>query len=240
MNIIIFEDNHKFACELTEIIHSFSKMPLIFCTAHKEEALKFANECEPTVYFIDIMIGNQALGFELAEDLFTRQGNIFSVFITDYPMKIEYNSFFKLNVINSIHKNSPRLTEEVHYTLNYIESRIQTESLLFSANRFEYLSIKFDDICYITTVYKAGKICIQTLTQSYIIRSSLKEVSKKLNSHFVRCHDGFIVNVKNIERIDITNKTVIFRNGKSCYYSKRKGVLLINAFEQYRIINHLN
>ena len=49
---------------------------------------------------------------------------------------------------------------------------------------------------------------------------SLKELTN-LDDRFFRCHNSFVINRRNVDRIDTKDRTVYFNNGEHCYASVR-------------------
>jgi len=56
-----------------------------------------------------------------------------------------------------------------------------------------------------------------------------KDIEQQLDERFFRCHRGYIVNLQQIQKIDITMRTITLKNSSICYYSLRYKKALMKA-----------
>ena len=221
MKVVVFEDNKKFAANLERIIRQCTHHPTSINTDDIADVTCWVEKTtEPVLYFLDIVIGDETLGFSLAELISEQNNGSLIVFLTDYPQKINYNPYFKTKAFSVIYKNNPSLDNEIENTILLAQKVLQSKCLYIHVDKFQTLYIPYENICYVEKIKKANKLCVHCTDGQYIIRETLEALLKKLLPFgFTRCHKSIIVNKSNIRKCDKPNMILVFHNGISCPYS---------------------
>lgn len=229
MNVVIFEDDNTFADRLkTIILRERNEFNVSLVTADFEGLCRYIELLEkPALFILDIMLGGQDDGFKMADIIAASQPNAIIIFITDYPDKILSNSHYKIRAFNILLKSSDKLEQELILTLREALKFTADNNILIYSDKFTAISINIEGIHYAETVNNANKIRVHHHSGDYEMRTSLTKFLKQLPDYFVRCHHAYIVNAKQISRVDYTASAVHLLGGQTCYYSPRnKGKLL--------------
>ena len=122
-------------------------------------------------------------------------------------------------------------------TLEHIKSKIHEclldvdrkyTSLNNSVNRTFIISqndkriaIDYNDIIFFETSNNIHKIILHANKRVIEFTGQLKDIEKKLDYRFYRCHRSYIINKDNISEIDLNNLIVHMKNGETCPISVR-------------------
>ena len=231
MNIVIFEDDADDANCLKNIISQYeADFSVSLITGDFEGLIRHIALLEkPTIFMIDIMFGDRADGFKMADAIISSRLNAIVVFITNYPDKILANSFYKMRAFNVILKQSVDFEHEVRLTLKEAAKYVKDNHILLYRDKFVTILITIEGIYYIETVANKNKIQIHHQNGMYFIKTSLAKFIKQLPEHFRRCHHSYIVNTKQITSINHANCAINMSNGGTCYYSARNKAGLLKA-----------
>ena len=228
MKIAIYDDNREFAKTLERIAQAHTN-DIISPGLIGESDLKIylAQTMQPTLCFLDIMENGIASGFALADYINQLDSSHLVVFVTSYPGRIIGNPHYLTKAFSLILKGGSNFEGEVRSTIDLADSAIKKHSLLIHKGRFDSLYIPLESIYFIENIKGSGKVCIHCKNGQFIIRSSLTGLLEKLDEQFVRCHYSFVVNRKNILRINKRERMVQFPGGLTCPYSYLKGGKLL-------------
>ena len=230
-DIVIFEDNPTFASYIKDIALKTSKDFNIAFVVDNLEALRRYLELleKPTIFLLDIMFGGKSEGFKIADIINQSAENSTIVFITEYPEKILSNSRYKLKALNTILKTSPNFEVELILTLTEAVQRLGDRNILIHSDKFTTVLVSIEGIFFIESIKGKGKIKIHHTKGIYEMRTTLNKIISQLPSHFVRCHNSYIVNTREIEKINHTKRSIQMNNNGTCYYSILNRKKLINA-----------
>ncbi len=205
-NIMIVEDEINTALGLESIIKSIDENMDVTITGYAKKALEEAKKRTYDLFLLDIELLDYT-GMELAKELrkMDKYKLTFIVFITAVPTK-ELLAFKEIHCYDYIVK--PFGEKEVTHTLKtLIQFGIEKEEFInFTLKNLIY-RIKFDDIIYLEVVRR--KIKVVTVNEEFeVSQYTLSSLEEDLSEDFVRCHKGFIVNIKYISSIDKTNSLI--------------------------------
>lgn len=233
MNIFICEDNKEQRKKLEKTIKKIlikknisGKIQLSTNSAY--EILDYVNESrDKGVYFLDIDIGQDINGIELASKINKIDKNAIIVIITSYPNMSHLIFKYHIRAIDYIVKDDMvSIYKKIEECLMFIDENlkkpIDNEYIIIENNQC-LEKVKYDDIIFFETT-KKRTIALHT-NNSYIeFRGTLKEIEEKLDKRFSRCHRSFIVNKDKVIRLDKKQKILFMENGSKCFIS----ILLIN------------
>jgi len=229
MDVIILEDDLDFAWNLENMIISiFKSVDIVISTDNFEEITGYLSRMNsPALFFLDIVIGQESIGLNIARLIMENKMSSKIVFITDYPDKVLFRSVYKVHSYNIILKKSPCFEEEVKVTIESALRDIFIDGCFVYQDRFTRFSIDREGIIYIETVKGKKKVCIYHENGVYMLSMRMDAMMQKLGDGFCRCHDSYIVNMKKIAEINYRERKITLSNGGTCYYSymKRKEFL---------------
>ena len=236
MDIVIFEDDTTFTRSLEEMVanisHQTSNFTIALSTADFNGLCHYIELLEkPTIFILDIMFGNHAQGFKMADIISKHQQNAIIVFITGYPNMILANSVYKIKAFNIILKSSKKLEHELTLTLQEALKFITDNNILIHSDKFKTIAINIADIQYVETILGKNKIRVSGKSGVYELRMSLSKFQKLLPSNFIRCHNSYIINGAKISSINNTLRTIKTESGDTIYYSYRHRKRLENSIK---------
>ncbi|MGL5576552.1 MAG: LytR/AlgR family response regulator transcription factor [Sarcina sp.] len=192
------------------------------------------------LYFLDIDLGYEINGLQLAERIRKIDSRAFIVFITTHSEMSYLTFMYKLEAMDFIIKdNSSELKNRVHTCIIEAVKRHQVdnngENKIFTAKVGDKLiSIEYKNIMFFETAEVIHKVKLHSENRLIEFYGKMKELEKTLNENFIRCHNSYIVNSLNIKEIDVPNKILKMKNGEECYISSR-GMKLIKAHTNIKI-----
>jgi len=211
-NVMIVEDEYNVAEGLKGIIISINKDIDVFITGYAKEALEESRNLKYDLFLLDIQLLDYS-GLELAKELREIKEYKFTpiVFITAIPTK-ELIAFKQTHCYDYIIKpfKEKEVVEVLDEILNY---GIKKEDYIsFDMKKYIY-RVKIDDIIYIEAVQRRIKV-VTINEQFYLSHYTLENLANELTRNFIRCHNGFIVNVNYISGIDKSNNYIDIRGIK--------------------------
>ena len=214
--IMIVEDEINIAKGLDMIIKSINSNIETTVTGYAKEALENANKYLYDIFLLDIQLYDYS-GYELAKEIRNIDKYKLTpiVFITSIPTK-ELLAFKEIHCYDYIIK--PFKEEEVINTIGTIinfgiKKDVKKEYIGFKQRDYLY-RVKLDDIIYFEVVHR--KIEVTTIKEKIELSNyTLYNILNELTDDFIRCHKGYIVNIKYIDKIDLINRQINlkFNNG---------------------------
>lgn len=166
--------------------------PLLLLSEHQKEPFDIA--------FLDIDMP-QTDGLSLADKLFTTNNNVFIFYVTSYTQ------FIVPSIKHRVYRYI--LKDDIEEMEDSIKQMLSDLSILHARYRFKFknqaYSLPYSSIFYIES--QRNKIIIHTKGKTYEQLVTLKKIQSDLPKVFCRCHNGFIVNIANVEYM---TKTDIF------------------------------
>ncbi|MEI3613947.1 LytR/AlgR family response regulator transcription factor [Pseudogracilibacillus sp. SO30301A] len=204
INVLIVDDERFAREELRFILEDIPNVNIIGEAESGEKAVIQAIQLKPDVVFLDVEMPKMN-GIEAAKSLIELKKAPLIVFATAYPQFAA--EAFRINAIDYLLK--PYDPKHVKQAIDRITQKMvpnipakTTESLgklaVENEGEIEYLFVK--DILYF---YPKGKISIIiTLTNDYEVKSSLKELERRLTPfNFFRIHRSYLVNLNYVVRL---------------------------------------
>ncbi len=239
MNIVICDDDEFYRTKLEYIIsgiliNNSYNSDITLSTDKAEDILEYIqNDTSVTLYFLDISLGGNVSGIDIASEI--RKNDTIStiVLITNYADNIALTYEYKLKIHDFIVKsNMDKCEERIKQSIIYAEQR-QQDGYLNCANIYNYaanISVPYDKIYYIDTISGSHKLVMHTETSLYEFYGKIKELVNELDGNFLKCHKSVIVNKNKIIGVDKKARNIILLNGYTCPYSAR----LFNPDEIYQ------
>ncbi|WP_041249999.1 LytR/AlgR family response regulator transcription factor [Christiangramia forsetii] len=216
MNCVVVDDEELPGKILEQLIGQNPSLNLLKIFKDPIEALKYINSDEKDIdiIFLDILMP-KFTGFDLIKAIKSPSHIILissdknyalKAFefpkVTDYLLKpIQKERFLKAISKVIARSNNPGNIKEASTSIKEDELYINTDKRL--------IKINIPDINFIEA--KGNFIYIKTLSDNYLVYSSLKKIESKLpSSSFLRVHRSYIINFRKI--IDIQDNSILINN----------------------------
>jgi len=243
MNFIICEDNEEDGKKVQTIIEEYmkncvEKVKIKLITHQFSDVVTYAknNANKENVYFLDIVFdGYNINGLKIAKQI--REYDIYGyiIFITGYQELCMKAFQYKLKALDFICKNDEDIKKRVFECLDIIKKekakvvqKQQSETIIIKSGS-QYHNVLLKDILYFETATQNRKIIVHTTNSIFEFYDTLKNIEKKLNGDFYRCHRAFIINTNYIKEINVNrgDMHIIMSNGNKCLVSKKylKGLM---------------
>lgn len=210
---MIVEDDMLIAKGLEAIIKSIDDNLDISITGYAEEALRYIENNHYDAFLLDIQLEDYS-GIELAKKIRDRDEYKLTpiIFITAIPTR-ELIAFKEIHCYDYIVK--PFREEEVKEALEIIINHgIKTENKLKTLKiiqrSYTYI-LKQDEIIYIESRNK--DLLLVTVNEEIKLSNySIRKVLEELDTNFIQCHRGYIINIEYIIKINHADNSIKLRN----------------------------
>ena len=238
LNVLICDDSGKQIILEKKAILNYQavKKQVLFriqTTTNTKDALKYVASNRVDIAVLDIEIDRKT-GIDVAKEILARNTACKIIFVTNYD-SFAYSAF-EIEAFAYLLKpfEESRLCEQ----LDKIMLEIQKEQLLerYGGSKLEMKfkgttsCVRQEDILYIE---KKGKnVVVVTDELEYEYTDNLKDLEKKLDTErFIRCHNGFIVNLNRI--VSYRRTEVYVGEEEICIpVSKANTAKVVNAMEK--------
>lgn len=196
------------------------------------DGIKKYNLYKPNVVFLDINMPNGS-GFDFLECVdFSNTKVIFVTAYDDYAIKAikyqVYDYLVKPIDIDLFEETITRLKAELSDTT--LESEISnTEDKVSFSTSDEIVYLNYSDILYCESDNSYCTIHLKN-NIDFIISSSLQKVQEKLNHHFFRSHQSYLVNKNEIVKFLKLENKILLSNGVKIPVSKTNKKDLLEIF----------
>ena len=201
--IMIVEDDVLIAKGLETIIESIDDNLDVSITGYAEEALRYMEDNHYDAFLLDIQLEDYS-GIELAKKIRDRDEYKLTpiIFITAVPSR-ELMAFKEIHCYDYIIK--PFKEEEVKKALETIinhgiKQKDRPGTFKIIQKSYSYI-LKQDEIIYIESRNK--NLLLVTINEKIKLSNySIRKILEELDSNFIQCHRGFIINTKYIKKIN--------------------------------------
>lgn len=204
LNILICDDDNYTVRVLEKVIEETEGVKEIFLASNGEEAVEIVKNNDIDIVFMDIDMPIMD-GLEAAKVMVSIEEDLKIVFITayrdyacdSYEVKaLDY--ILKPIDFSRVKKNIERIMKEASASRQ--EKTLIPNNLLIIKEKQDYHMINMPEINYIEKEHNL--LVINTIDKKYYTNLTLSEMEKRLTSNFLRTHKSYIVNLKNIQRIE--------------------------------------
>ena len=179
------------------------------------------------IYFLDIDLNSSMNGMKLAQQIRLFDPRGFIIFITAHS-ELSYMTFqYRVEAMDFVLKDNPaevkvKLRECL---LNAMERHTLQTNKTHKVYTLEVggrkISVDYDDILFFETSSNIHKVILHAKDRQIEFPGTIKELASALSGDFVRCHQSFLINKKNIKEIDAKSRIIHFINGETCLMSTR-------------------
>lgn len=227
MNILVVEDESIVAKDIQVCLKKLGYEVVGVCSTG-EDAVEKANETNPDLVMMDIMLKGEMSGIEAAAEI-RKEMDIPVIFLTAYtdrdtvdraketePYGYIIKPFKEIDIQTAIeialykHSKEKVIKKERDFYYNLVEKQDSVDMIFVKANQ-RLVKIRYVDIYFIEAL--KDYVVINTLERRYTIHSTMKDIERKMpDKDFVRVHRSFIVRIDKIKEIDHAN--VVMDNEK--------------------------
>jgi len=224
IKVLIVEDEPLYAGQLEMLVLELGYLPLAK-VSNGDLAIDMVQAAQPDLILMDINIEGDKDGIETAA-LIHQTHTIPIIFITSMQDDATFERAKTASPHAFISKpfSAKKLQRTIELTIGNILSQEQTDkpgwqSDLLIKDSF-YIKVKnklekitLSDVLWIEVVNR--DCIIHTIEKPLTVRISLSDMMLKLpNTIFVQSHRSFIVNVKHIDSVDLTNNRIVIKSGQ--------------------------
>lgn len=238
LNIYICEDQSAFRQRLVQVIENLIMiegfdMALSLDTDNPYQIIDACQISEQSgIYFLDVDLGQDINGIQLAEKIRQYDPRGYIVFVTTHA-EMSYLTFkYKVEALDYIIKDDVEdLKKRVHQCLLNVNQKYSKVGKQIQKNFCVKLPdrqivVAYDKILFFETSPTVHKVIMHAIDRQVEFYGKLTELESQLDERFVRCHRSFLVNKENIQEVDRQNKVIIMNNEQQCYYSSRGSKLI--------------
>ena len=192
------------------------------------KAIELANEKEPDIILMDIMLKGEMTGIDAAE-IIRKTLNIPCIFLTAYaedatlerakksePYGYIIKPFKEIDIKTAIemavfkHQKNKEIIKERDLLYQLVENK-DSNNFVFVKSKSKFIKIKTDDILFIEAL--KDYVIIHSNLGKYTVHSTMKDIEKKFDfDNFIRVHRSYIVNTHKIAAIEQHN--ILIENHK--------------------------
>lgn len=179
------------------------------------------------IYFLDIDLGADMTGLTLAQEIRKYDPRGFIIFVTTHS-EMSYMTFiYKLEALDFILKDNPEeLDRRVYECILKANQRFASVNNKVQANfsvkvNEKVITVDYDEILFFETSTNVHKIILHCKNRQMEFWGKIKDIEKKVDERFYRCHRSFLVNKDNIREIDFQNRVIYMVNRDECLISTR-------------------
>ena len=232
LDIIICEDNIMQRNKIESIIKNkllILKLPLnvVLSTGCCSDVVNYLNNNQEKsfIYFLDVDLGNQSDGLELAKKIRVYDKKGYIVFITSHA-ELSFLTFkYKVQAFDYILKSDDiSLENSINECLDEVYMDYQKVNIIKKdisinlGNRIQVFIL--NEILFFETTEIEHKLRIHTITGHFEFYGKMKDIEAKLpTTYFYKAHRSYIVNITKIKLIDRKNKIIYMINDEICYCS---------------------
>ena len=232
IKVLIMEDHLAEASFLKDTLIQMGYQVPAMATS-LTQGLEFFDKYQPDISLVDIYLGGKpdgiVFGMTMNENRETKKPFLF---LTGSADSTTFRLAKDTKPYNYLLKpfNKPELQYAIELALGrYQQESVQlpdvkapssSSSLLFVKRANNLVSIKYEDIKYIEVEGKYSKLVCYN--QKFVVQQTLGELHSSLPPDmFSRVHRRYVINLKEITKIDTQTHEIFFKDGNTLFFSRR-------------------
>lgn len=245
--ILIIEDDRQDACLLEGMLleHGYEVGGI---ANSLQEALRLFHAIQPDLVIIDIFLQGRKDGItfatQISDDDDTRKPFIFLTSAADRntfeaarltaPFSYLLKPFNELELQYAIELAVEKFAGAPAGMFAMEEkSTVMLQDIFFIKRGNMLAKISLDDIQYIEVEGKYSKIVCSR--EKYLVQQPLKLILGRLPAiRFVRVHRNYIVNIREVAKVNLTDNEIVLEDGRSVLFSRRYFDDFMRAFDVLR------
>lgn len=244
LKVLILEDNADAAAYLDILLRKLGCTSITITDTVAAAVAAFEAD-KPDICLVDIYLGEQPEGILFAETINEQppEDRRPFIFLTSAADQTTFRLARFTSPYNYLLK--PYNPLELQYAIELAIAKFKQETVavqqtvtpiadtLFIKKGNLLQRIAYDDIRYIEVDGKYSKVICGS--DKFVIQQSLKELQSQLPpEQFSRVHRNYIVNVKEVTKINVFNNEIFFKDGTSLFFSRRYIDAFLHAFKIFK------
>lgn len=233
IKIFVCEDNKEQREKIKDIIDNIIMienydMEVGLATNNPYDLLNYIKSNNFTgLYFLDVDLCSDINGIQLAEEIRKYDPRGFIVFVTTHAEMSYLTFIYKVEAMDYIIKDNyknigDRIRDCIKNAYDKYKAKVSELQKVFSVkSEDKIINVDYNDIVFFETSRTIHKVILTCTNRKVEFYSNMKDVEKKLDGRFCRCHTSFIVNKDKIKEIDKKNRIVHMVTGDECFISTR-------------------
>ena len=233
IDIYICEDNRAEREQIADyvqktiVIHEYD-MKLKMTTGNPDELTEALKQSDATgLYFLDIDLHGNKNGLVLAKEIREYDPRGFIVFITSHS-EMSFMTFqYKVEALDFILKDEPKLLQQrISECIEQVNRRYTNisrgaEKTLTINRGGRKITLSYNEIMFFETSVNEHKLIVHTLNKSIEFFGKMKEIETEVGDEFIRCHRAYLVNRRNIKEVSSSERVIVMKNQAICPISFR-------------------
>lgn len=233
MQVVLCEDNRKVLQKIATYIENYAMMEdnsidIVLKSSNPSEVLSYIHSNRADCYFLDIDLGTEVTGIEIARQIRERDPIASIIFVTTHSEMLRLTFAYRVEALDFIIKDD--ISDLKHNVLTALRTAYDKYTKIGKQEKTHYFQIKvgefvknidFHSLLYFKASDVAHKVILYTTQGQFEFYQSLNNI-EEMEESFFRIHRSYIINIKNIAEIDKKNKCVLMKNGESCPIAFRR------------------
>lgn len=222
IEVYICEDDAKQLVSLTQLIENYIMienldMQVVQAEPTPGPLLTRLNNDQQRLYFLDIDLGDEMSGIELAQRIRSVAVDCKLVFVTTHAELALETLQHQLEPLAFILKDDPEsLKAQVIQAINlartrWQKSRPQQQQSLTFKTADQLRSVRVADILYFETAPAPHKLIVHLANAHFEIYSTVKQ-AVEMHDNFYRCHKSIVVNCQQVRAVNRHTQLVTLTN----------------------------
>ncbi|MCL2223955.1 MAG: LytTR family DNA-binding domain-containing protein [Defluviitaleaceae bacterium] len=236
LNIYICEDNEKQREFVMDFVSDYCTIQnldarVVISSANPKEILThYKNVQELSLFFLDIDLGAEINGIELASRIRKQGKKAAIVFLTTHSELALLTIQYKVEALDFIIKDSPEnIKRKITGCINTVYERhteISTDKIIKVTVGDKIIPLDMGEIIFIETTETRHKLRLHTQSRTLEFNGELKAIEKQLDERFIRLHKSFVINREKVISINKKDNTVTMLDNSTCPISRSGKKLL--------------
>lgn len=233
LSIFVCEDNEVQRNEITNYIKNYIDMQDYDCkfelaSESPNDILDFLQNHTKTngMYFLDVELNAEINGIVLGAEIRKYDPNAKIVFITTHAELTYLTFLYKVEAMDYIPKDNRinlqrKITECIDVAIDrHINSVMPNDDVLIVKSGNTDVKLEISKLQFIESSPIPHKLIAHLDNRIVEYYGKIKDLEANSECLY-RCHQSYVVNVKNIEKIDTKKRKVIMVDGEICFVSVR-------------------
>ncbi len=232
MEIFLCEDDEKQCQTLKKKIENLLlfknyEATLQLATTKPEELLQSLKTGDfgekDLLFFLDIDLKSKMDGLQLAQEIKSLYPKSKIVFITSHQEWMSLVFRYQVEALDYLDKKSEELEDRLSEDLDIAFERFKKvdpiEKITIQSEG-KQLILPLHDILFFDSSSKAHRIQVHLFNRQVDFYGKIKDLPQ-LSPNFLRVHQSYVVNLKNVAAFDASRRELIMKNQEICYVSTR-------------------
>ncbi|AYW49574.1 DNA-binding response regulator [Tetragenococcus halophilus] len=232
LKIFVCEDEHYYRTQIVDVIQKYLSMMdydirFEFATEQPQKVLDYLSENRTEgLYFLDIDLNTKMNGIELGSSIRELDPRAKIVYITShaellyltFTYKVEAMDFLPKGDLNNLSQKIIDCIEVAH--TRYLNTNTPEKKQITVTDGSINQKLNIDDILFFESSHIPHKVTVHLNNRILEYYGNIKDI-ESLDPNFFRCHQSYVVNLKNIQQVDWKKRLIHMVDDEVCLISTR-------------------